>query len=254
MRTLLISVDGMRPDALEKVPEAQEIMKDCALAMDATTVMPSVTLPCHVSLFLSVDPSRHGNTTNIYTPQVRPIDGLCEVLYKNEKTSAMFFNWGQLRDLTKPWTVTHSCFYHGSKIGWEKTNTMVTDAAIKYLGENYTDFAFLYMGHLDIAGHDYGWMTEGYIEALKSSWKNIGRIMNSLPDDYTVIITSDHGGHERSHGTDLPEDMTIPVIIKGEDFPAGKELKNVNIKDIPPTIAKLLGVAPDAEWEGKSLL
>ena len=59
---------------------------------------------------------------------------------------------------------------------------------------------------------------------------------------------------ENLHGTDLPEDMTIPIIINGENFEAGKVLKNVNIKDIAPTVTKLLDAEPDDEWEGKSIL
>lgn len=254
MRTLLILVDGMRPDALVKIPQAQEIMKDCAFTMNATTVMPSVTLPCHMSLFHSVDPTRHGTTTNTYAPQVRPIDGLCEVLSKNKKNCAMFYNWHELRDLVRPGSLVHSYFCKGSAIGWEKANEMVTDDAIRYLAENDTDFAFLYLGYVDEAGHAYGWLSKEYMEAMESSWENIRRVMDALSEDYTVIITADHGGHERMHGTDLPEDMTIPVMIKGRDFSAGKELENVNIKDIAPTVAKLLGVAPDEAWEGNSLL
>ena len=52
-------------------------------------------------------------------------------------------------------------------------------------------------------------------------------------------FTADHGGHDRTHGTDSPEDMTIPFIIKGKDFKAGEKLENVSIKDIAPTVAKL---------------
>ena len=69
MRTLLILVDGMRPDALKNLDTAQDIIQKSAYTMDAKTVMPSVTLPCHMSLFHSVDPSRHGTTTNTYAPQ-----------------------------------------------------------------------------------------------------------------------------------------------------------------------------------------
>ena len=36
-------------------------------------------------------------------------------------------------------------------------------------------------------------------------------------------FTADHGGHDRTHGTDSPEDMTIPFIIKGKDFKAGEK-------------------------------
>ena len=31
-------------------------------------------------------------------------------------------------------------------------------------------------------------------------------------------------------------------------------LENASIKDIAPTVVNLLGVSPDDEWEGKSLL
>ena len=47
--------------------------------------------------------------------------------------------------------------------------------------------------------------------------------------------------------------MTIPVFIKGRDFPAGSRLENVSIKDIAPTIAALLGAEWAPEWEGKTL-
>ncbi len=48
--------------------------------------------------------------------------------------------------------------------------------------------------------------------------------------------------------------MTIPIIFVGKDFKAGEILQNADIKDIAPTIAKLLGAEPDEEWEGKNLL
>lgn len=47
--------------------------------------------------------------------------------------------------------------------------------------------------------------------------------------------------------------MAIPLIIKGKDFKAGEKLENVSIKDIAPTVAKLLYIATDKEWEGESL-
>ena len=59
MRTLLILVDGMRPDAIENLPRVKALLEKSAYTMNATTVMPSVTLPCHMSLFHSVEPGRH---------------------------------------------------------------------------------------------------------------------------------------------------------------------------------------------------
>ena len=103
-------------------------------------------------------------------------------------------------------------------------------------------------------GHNHGWMTEEYMEAIQSSWNNIEKIMSALGDEYTYIITSDHGGHDRTHGSDMPEDMIIPVIINGRDFEKGQIYGDVNIMDIAPTVAKLLNVEPDEDWEGCSLI
>ena len=86
MKTLVIIVDGMRPDAIADHPIAKKIMEKSAYTLNARTVMPSVTLPCHMSLFHSVDPTRHGTTTNTYMPQVRPINGICETLFNAGKT------------------------------------------------------------------------------------------------------------------------------------------------------------------------
>ena len=254
MKVLLISVDGMRPDALSKVKNAQKILSKSARTMNAQTVVPSVTLPCHMSLFHSVDPGRHGTTTNVYMPQVRPINGICEVLHKNGKRNASFFNWEELRDLSRPASLTHSYFISGGKLGYEKANSLTADAAIDFLSKFDVDFTFLYFGYPDAAGHNHGWMSEQYFESLENSWYHIERVIQSLDDDYTVIITADHGGHDRMHGTELPEDMTIPVIMYGKNIQEGECFEGANIKDIAPTIAKLLRVEPDAEWEGKSLI
>lgn len=254
VRVLIILVDGMRPDALADVPEAQELIKRSAYTMEARTVMPSVTLPCHMSLFHSVEPERHGITSNIYMPQVRPIKGLCEVLSESGKSCAFFYNWEELRDVARPGSLAFSYFCNENKLGYEESNNMVTDAAMEYLNSRYTDFAFVYLGYTDEAGHNHGWMGEEYMESVRSSWKNIAQIMSTLDDDYTVIVTADHGGHARTHGTDMPEDMLIPLIIHGEGFAPGCEIEEAGIKDIAPTAARLLGVEPAAEWEGKSFI
>ena len=103
-KVILILADGLRPDAMMTCghPFVSEMMERATYCMQAQTVMPSVTLPCHISLFHSVDPSRHGTTTNTYAPQVRPIDGLVEVLAAAKKKCGFFYTWEQLRDIARP--------------------------------------------------------------------------------------------------------------------------------------------------------
>ena len=257
MKVLLILVDGMRPDALHNVNEAKCFMQRASYTLSAKTVMPSVTLPCHMSLFHSVDPLRHGTTTNTYAPQVRPINGLFDVLAASGKKCAFFYNWEPLRDLSRPGALDFDYFVKGTMkndgISYDKANDMVTDAAIYHLKNFDIDFSFLYLGHVDEVGHKYGWLGAEYMESLEKSWANIRRVIDSLTEEYTVIVTADHGGHDRIHGTEMPEDMTIPVFILGKDFKASEVLANVSIKDIAPTVAKLLNTESDDDWEGKAL-
>ena len=251
---MLILCDGMRPDAIDGLETVKSLQSKSSYTLNAQTVFPSMTLPCHMSLFHSVKPDRHGVATNVYTPQVRPINGLCEVLRLYDKHSAIFYNWEEIRDVSRPNSLAHSCFYEGRRIGYKQAGEELTDAAIDYLKKYDTDFTFIYFGYPDMQGHNFGWMTDEYMEAIENSWDNIEKLMNSLGDEYTYIITADHGGHDRTHGSEMPEDMLIPVIIKGKDFDAGRILENVNIIDLAPTVTKLLGVEPDGEWEGKSLI
>jgi arylsulfatase A-like enzyme len=77
-------------------------------------------------------------------------------------------------------------------------------------------------------------------------------VLGALPDNATVVLQSDHGGHDRNHGTDLPEDMTIPWLAAGPGIRQGHTIEStVSLLDTAPTIARLLGLAPHREWEGR---
>jgi len=250
----LILVDGMRPDALSKAnnPYINELLRKSYHSLKARTVMPSVTLPCHMSLFHSVDPSRHGITTNLYMPQVRPIDGLFERL-KGKANCGIFYNWEELRDLARPGSISVGNCFAGHTYGYEEANQMVTAASIKAMSEMNLDCTFTYLGWVDEAGHAEGWMGEEYMRAIDESFKCIQRLIESAPEGCITIIVADHGGHDRTHGTPADEDMYIPVIIHGAGK-VGEIEREVSIKDIAPTIVKLFGAENAPEWEGTSLL
>ena len=129
-----------------------------------------------------------------------------------------------------------------------------TQSAMDYVKNDSPDFAFLYMAYPDDMGHKFGYMSPEYRESVRTSWRYAAKIIENLPQDYAVIITADHGGHDRTHGLEIPEDMTIPMFFLGAPFAGGKRLENLNLKDIAPTVAALLGVAVPQEWEGKSLV
>ena len=173
---------------------------------------------------------------------------------KQQKTCAFFYNWEEIRDLSRPNSLAFSYFCKGRLYGYDKANDIITDAAIDYLTKNETDFTFLYFGYTDMAGHNHGWMSEQYMAAMENSFANITKLYNALPDDYVIIVTADHGGHDRTHGTTLDEDMIIPIIVLDKNGKTELDLNGASIKDIAPTVTNLLDTCPDDEWEGKSLL
>ena len=70
-KLLLIIIDGCRPDALHeaRTPNIESLWKRGAYTWTAQTVMPSVTLPAHSSMFRSISPQQHGiQADNIYRP------------------------------------------------------------------------------------------------------------------------------------------------------------------------------------------
>lgn len=251
-KAILILADGMRPDAMLSCghPFVEKMKELATYTLNAKTVFPSVTLPCHMSLFHSVDPTRHGTTTNTYMPQVRPIDGIVEVLKSNKKKCAFFITWDELRDLCRPGKLDACDFL--SCYNYNNVNEIITPRAIKYINEQHPDFLFLYLADTDNTGHQYGWMSPEYMQDAHDAIECVKQMYESIPEDYTIIFLADHGGHDRTHGTDMPEDMTIPLFFIGPSFEKGKLLSDASIKDIAPTIAKLLACEPAEEWEGSS--
>ena len=253
-KVLLILVDGMRPDALPACghPFISEMLTHATYFSAAQTVMPSVTLPCHMSLFHSVTPQRHGILTNTYVPQVRPIRGLTEVLRAAGKRCAFFYNWEEIRDLSRPDSLAFGCFVSGHTYGYEAANPRLTAMAKAYLASDAPDFTFVYLGWTDAAGHDFGWMGDEYLRSVRGSWDCIESLCRDLSEDYLVIVTADHGGHGRMHGSDLPEDMTIPILCGNPSLPKN-EMEGGSILYIAPTVCRVLGVSSDGDWEGKPL-
>ena len=256
-KVFLALLDGMRPDSLtaRQHPFFRELLETSCYSMEMRTVMPSVTLPCHMSLFHSVTPERHGILTNTYVPQVRPINGLCEILNAAGKRCAFFYTWEPLRNLAQPLALTRANYYSGKNYTYKVADAKITeDAERMFQSGEYPDFIFFYQCLPDEMGHKYGWMSEEYLEAVSTSLDNVERLFRQLPEDYRFILTADHGGHERSHGTDAPEDMTTPVFLRHSTIAPGQLAASRSITDIAPTITEWLGVPADSDWEGSSLI
>ena len=254
-KVILISIDGMRPDGMQGCgnPYVKEMEATCAYTYSARSMEPSVTFPCHFSMTHSVTPQRHGILTNTYVPQVRPVNGLFERIKNMGGVSAMFYGWEPLRDIASPGSLQFATSINAySK---ESTDTVLTEEAIRVIGENKPDFVFLYMVETDEkGGHDNGWMSREYLRRISVAIDNVKRIIEAFGEEYSIIVMADHGGHERSHGTLLPEDMTVPLFFRGEAFVPGPLNTELSLLDIAPTVGAVMGIGSDSQWEGRSVI
>ncbi|MBE6919737.1 MAG: hypothetical protein E7469_08650 [Ruminococcaceae bacterium] len=252
-KVILISIDGMRPDGFLACgsPYAEELQRISAHTLDAVTVMPSLTLPCHMSIFHGVSPRRHGVTTNTFVPCARPVDGIFEVVKKSGRRSSMHYGWEPLRDLSAPSTIQWADYVRYDTA--DDTDAQLTDLCARRIRSVKPDFVFLYLVQTDAAGHNVGWMTQPYLARIRTALDCVRRMVEEFGHEYTVIVTADHGGHGDDHGTDLPEDMTIPQFYIGPRFTPGRVLQDVSILDTAPTVSDVMGLRRPRAWEGRSL-
>jgi len=254
---VMIVIDGLRPDALLSgdTPALKKLIAGGTSTMKARTVMPSWTLPCHTSLFYGVAPESHGVTNNTFLASTRPLPSLVQVIRAaTKRKTAMFYNWEELRDMAPPGSLDASMFIHYQSMDGDASDQTLFAGAGEWLAEHDFAFAFVYYGAADVAGHEHGWMSAEYMERVHAADRAVGRLLTKLPSHTNVIVLSDHGGHERTHGTDCDEDVTIPVILHGPELKAGRTLTSpVSILDIAPTITTWMGIPKPPEWEGSAI-
>jgi arylsulfatase A-like enzyme len=80
-------------------------------------------------------------------------------------------------------------------------------------------------------------------------------------DQTMIIITADHGDEQFEagrvgHGGSILETLVhVPLIIHYPPLvPAGRIAEGVEVVDLVPTLADALGVKPDDNWQGESLI
>ena len=252
---VLFSIDGMRPDGIlqANTPCLDRLISGGSHTLQARTVMPSVTLPCHTSMLRGVDVTRHGITTNTFQPLARPVPSLFDVARSEGLRTAFFYNWGELRDLMAPDSALIEFAY--SDPSFQESDWIVASAAAEQIKKNKLDLIFVYLGYTDTSGHEYGWMTEPYLDAISYADNCVKHVLDAFEEtgiNPNVLVLSDHGGHERSHGTEMPEDMTIPWILHGPKIRRGFEIKDsVRIFDSCTTLAALCDLKPAKEWDGR---
>jgi predicted AlkP superfamily pyrophosphatase or phosphodiesterase len=248
-RAVIISVDGLRPDALQPsiAPNLLGLAARGSFTYRARTIVPPITLPSHSSMLSGFTPAQHGITWNTYQPEM-----------------------GFIRVPTIFARAHDAGFRTVAVVGKEKlTHLNVPGTIDAFLEIDHDDDAaeaavshahsfglmFVHLPDTDRNGHAQGWMSPAYLRAVTSADAAVGRIVAALPADATVIVTADHGGHGLSHGQDIPDDMTIPWIMAGPHVVAAHQVMGpVSTMDTAATALTVLGLSLPAGATGQPVI
>ena len=208
--TILISIDGFRPDYLGKgvTPTLSTLAAEGATASMRPS-FPSVTFPNHYTLVTGLHPDHHGIVGNGF------IDAELGRFTMAAKETAW---WDQAEPIwitaEKAGLVTATMFWPGSEtaIGgvrptyWRPFDQTVSgedrvQQILEWLdmpGDRRPDFATLYFDVVDTAGHRHGPDAPETMEAVAVVDRQLAGLVQGLKDRglydrTTLVVVSDHG-------------------------------------------------------------
>lgn len=254
---VIISIDGLRPDALEQAntPVLDGLRATGAYSPQAQAVLPSVTLVNHASMLSGMSPEKHGIYWNVNDPELGKVKGptLFSVAHEAGLSTAMVVGKPKLEHLVLPDSVD-TYIYAGF------TDSQVVAEALPVIKAGLPDLLFIHLPDVDSAGHVAGWMSLVQILAIGRTDSLIGEIVAQLEtegylDTTLLVITSDHGGKDKQHGSDIPENVTVPWLAVGPGVPQGMTLdQEIITYDTAATALYAFGLPIPDTWDGQPVL
>lgn len=264
-RVVILSWDGAKPAVLEAMaqrgllPAFADLRREGCSAPHAQTVLPSSTLPSHVSMVTGVEPDLHGVRWNSAKPGAAlDAQTIFELAKRAGMRTALVVSKPKLLLLAKPGTVDEALLVEG-----EAGTTAAT--ALRVLRERAPDLLFVHFRDPDEAGHDFGWgdtvagvaASPQYEASLRACDAATARLVAALRkggrwERTLLILTADHGGRGKNHGAADPQERSIPwVAAGGLAKTCGPWPEVVSTCDTAATALAVLGIPVPENWKGR---
>ena len=263
-KVIVIGVDGLSVDGLQKAttPNMDLMMKKGLFTLNAQAVMPSKSSPNWMSMLSGVVPEKHQFKKNGFPKDAYQANPTCEgnadffptifTLLKTqrpESKTAVIHQWPAFKRLLNL-----------NEIDYRKNPILkaekVQKIGLKYFKKEKPSLLFLHFNLVDAAGHLKGYKSKKYAQKvvqMDAFLKNFIELADQDANLYLLLV-SDHGGIDKNHGGDTPEELTVPVILYGKNVTAKELTKSVSNIDIGPTIADILELKKHDCWDGVSIL
>lgn len=254
---LIISEDGMPGGALDKkqLKWHEYLKKNGAFTTRALTIREASTLPAHASMLSGYHPSVHGLTWNNWRPKKGYIKTKSIFARARESgmTTAFFTGKSKLRHIVPPGTVG---MYERPGYYCKK----VAEEAAEYLVSDRPELAFVHFSDADELGHSKGWYSRQQWKAMEETDRCLGILFEALDkaglaQDTLIIVSADHGGHNKVHSGGKLVDREIPWMAMGPGVRPGFHMtENVSTLDTAATALYALGLPLPADIVGKPRL
>lgn len=250
-RVVIVSIDGLRPDAIfpAQMSNLITLMQSGAFSLGAQTVFPSVTLVAHASMLSGLCPSKHGIFWNEYLPERGYAEGtnLFDLAHAAGLETVMYVGVEKMRQVIEPSSLDRFVYIDDS-------DPVLMGSVVANFPQDF-GVLFIHLLATDIAGHNSGWMSEHQLNTVHLADEALGMLLaelnaRNLREETLIIVTSDHGGLGGGHGTNVREDMTIPWVVAGPGIQPKTLTTRVHIMDTAATAAFALGLPIPAEWDG----
>ena len=265
---VLIGFDGMSSQSLREtgdtlMPFYRSLMARGSYALHKRSVLPSSSACNWASLFMGAGPEQHGyNTWGSRQPDF-PSDTLTEHGFfpdfyyqlKQRRPEARvdhFYEWDGIHYVVDTLSVDHDQQFAADK-------GELTDV-IGHLVSDKPLVTTIVFDHPDHEGHGSGWLSADYFAAenlMDSYLKQIYEAVEQagMLDETLFVLTSDHGGTGRGHGSTSMAEMEAPVVFVGPGIKQDYEIQcTVSISDVIPTLSIMLGLDRPHCWTGRPIM
>ncbi len=252
-RVVLFNLDGFSLHAFRRarMPFLKKMAEEHAVASEgAITVYRALTNPAFASIITGAPPSVHGVSNNNFGQPIR-VDGLPDLV------SARLYGSIHVSHFSKPhWRVR---WFSLVNLGAERTEELVFDTLKQdILNEPETRLFIVDISETDFIGHSYGTYSRQYLGAGDKADKLIESFCawlkeHGLYDDFTIIISSDHGMFITDHSYLLSsQEIYTPLIFFGSKIVPGSRIcGKVSIMDINANVSYVLGLPYNSHSAGR---
>lgn len=250
-RVLIISYDGMRTDAIEKAPMPNliKLMQNGAYSLtSAETIAYPSTLPSHASMLSGLcmqDTGIYYDRYFKYLGYSKGVD-IFDLAHSAGLRTVMIVGKDKLRQLAEPETTDVFEVRYDEEA--------ISKVAVEEIQKGF-GLMFVHFPSPDKVGHKYGWMGYSYLKMLTNGDNALEEILKALDDDglrktTLIIVTADHGGHDKNHIGTVIQDFRIPWIISGPRIVPGELTIPIETMDTAATTAYALDLPLQDNWEG----